>query len=344
MKRGLAVLDPAEVTEEEYRQRIDQVRGLAQDAGLDAVVIYGDVSRSDDVAYLTNLMLYWNETALVVPQEGDPVLLTKLSPRVHGWMHRTAVLHEVRSTKDIAAAVAEYSHENAISSLAIVEHDIWPEDILDRLRSAAPDLKLMPWGPVIREHRSLPSAATLELLTSAGSVMRDALQAVADADQLDETTIFSLLDLHGRRGGFADVLVETDTTPDGGLSTRVAAQYRYIWVGASRVWSDSPIRTRLEEAQRAVAAALRAGVRPEELEQVAAAQLEGVDGEVDLTVIDHVDLSTFGDVPESAGFDPLPIRAGSVIAVLLSVTTDGTRAEIGDTYHVTGDGAEALTS
>src|SRR5690625_3792027 len=153
MKRGLAVLDPAEVTEEEYRERIDQVRALAQDGGLDAVVIYGDVSRSDDVAYLTNLMLYWNETALVVPQEGDPVLLTKLSPRVHGWMHRTAVLHEVRSTKDIAAAVAEYSHENAISSLAIVEHDIWPEDILDRLRSAAPDLKLMPWGPVIREHR-----------------------------------------------------------------------------------------------------------------------------------------------------------------------------------------------
>src|SRR5699024_7460730 len=141
-----------------------------------------------------------------------------------------------------------------ISSLAIVEHDIWPRDILEGLRAAAPDLKLMAWGPVIREHRAQPSAATLKLINSAGSVMREALQAIAGEDQLEETKIFSLLDLHGRGGGFADVLVETDTTPDGGLSTRVAAQYRYIWVAASRVWSGGALRTQLEQAQEAVVA------------------------------------------------------------------------------------------
>lgn len=82
MKRGLVVLDHDELPEEEWRRRIDRTRAVLREQGVDLALVYGDVFRSDDIAYLTNLCIYWNEGMLAVPADGEPALLTKLSPRV----------------------------------------------------------------------------------------------------------------------------------------------------------------------------------------------------------------------------------------------------------------------
>ena len=82
MKRGLVLFDPAEIPAAEWRARVAAVQRELAASGTDVALIYGDVSRSDDIAYLTNLCVYWNEGVLAVPAHGEPAFLTKLSPRV----------------------------------------------------------------------------------------------------------------------------------------------------------------------------------------------------------------------------------------------------------------------
>jgi len=97
MKRGLVLFDPAEIPADEWRGRVAAVQRQLAASGTDVALIYGDVSRSDDIAYLTNLCVYWNEGILAVPAHGDPVFLTKLSPRVHPWMRLISTVTEIRS-------------------------------------------------------------------------------------------------------------------------------------------------------------------------------------------------------------------------------------------------------
>ena len=106
MKRGLVLLDPAEIPADEWRGRVAAVQRELAAAGTDVALIYADVSRSTTSRYLTNLCVYWNEGILAVPAHGDPVFLTKLSPRVHPWMRLISTVTEIRSGRSFAELVA----------------------------------------------------------------------------------------------------------------------------------------------------------------------------------------------------------------------------------------------
>ena len=71
MKRGLVATEVPETTRAACAARVQRLRARLREAGCDAALIYGDVSRSDDIYYLANLCLYWNEGVLVVPARGE---------------------------------------------------------------------------------------------------------------------------------------------------------------------------------------------------------------------------------------------------------------------------------
>ena len=116
MKRGLVVRDRSEIADAEWDGRIDSVQSVMADQGLDFVLVYGDVFRSDDIGYLTNLCIYWNEGVVAVPAHGSPLLLTKLSQRVHSWMRATSTMTDLRSGKTfgelVTGLVARRRHRN----------------------------------------------------------------------------------------------------------------------------------------------------------------------------------------------------------------------------------------
>ena len=121
MKRGLVTLDAS--------GRADRLRAFQRHLGVDglaAAAIYGDVHRSGDLTYLTNLCLYWNEGVLVVPADGEPVLLTKLSARVQPWMRETSTLRDVRSGPDLASLLAGLLQGRAPGVLGLVDRAWWP--------------------------------------------------------------------------------------------------------------------------------------------------------------------------------------------------------------------------
>jgi Creatinase/Prolidase N-terminal domain len=336
MKRGLVVLDPAEIPGGERRDRLTALqRRLAAD-DIDVALVYGDVSRPDDIAYLTNLCVYWNEGMLAVPAEGEPAFLTKLSPRVHPWMRRTSTITDVRSGRSFGDLVAKYlaagrQPRSGRPAVGLIDAPLWPAAVVAEITAAASGWQVIPLGGLVREQRLAPSPHELALLRHAGGVTGAAVAAVER-------------DLRG--AGFLDVLAWLDETADGAVSVRVTAQYRNLWLHASRVSGATPPpwAAALGLALAAVTAAAATGVTADGLAAAAGPHLEGLPPgtATDVRWVYQADMATSGEY-ESYPAD-LPVPRGSVVVLTIAARfPDGSQAAVADTVLVGDDGADSLT-
>jgi Xaa-Pro aminopeptidase len=324
VKRGLVVLDPAEVADQEWRARVEGVANSVAANGVDVALVYGDVSRSDDIAYLTNLCVYWNEGVLAVPAQGEPTFLTKLSPRVHPWMRKVSTVTEIRSGRSFADLVTAYLADRTPGTLGLVDAGLWPASVIDQITAALPDWRTKRLGGIVRDRRLVPSDAELALLRQGGRVL---------ADGLTETDI-GAVERTLRGQGFLDVFVHRTTTTDGVTSTRVTGQYRTGWVQAARLTGATPDwATALTGSLAKAIAAARAGATGRRLAAAADATV---------TWVNQADLATGGDY---AGHDEdAPLRAGAVVVIAVDVLFgDGGYAAVADTVLIGEDGAEILT-
>ncbi|HEX4788332.1 MAG TPA: aminopeptidase P family N-terminal domain-containing protein, partial [Actinospica sp.] len=250
MKRGLVLLDPAEIPAAQWRDRVATLQRRMRAEGVDVALIYGDVSRSDDIAYLTNLCIYWNEGVLAVPADGDPVFLTKLSQRVHPWMRRTSTVTDVRSGKSFGPLIAGYLHPPdgqsqdghsgdgaAASTVGLVDARLWPSAVIEEIAgevTAVPGLRVKHLGGMVREQRLLPSAHELALLRHAADVLAGAADQAARPG-LTATARAAIVERELRGAGFLDVLARTGDAADGAGTLQVTGQYRNLWVHVSRL-------------------------------------------------------------------------------------------------------------
>lgn len=332
MKRGLVTLDPAEIPEQEWDARLDALRDRLRRDGLRAALIYGDVHRSDDIAYLTNLCIYWNEGILAVPADGEPAFLTKLSKRVHPWMRRTSVLRDLRSGRSLGGLVAEFLGAGAgPAALGIVDEGWWPAMLLDEVAAALPGWKLRPLPDAVRDGRGVPSANELALLERAGAVLSEAV-AAAVADGHDDRERIALVERMARGNGFKDLRVRCERA-GGAVSVDAVGEYRNGWVEAARADGADRAAT-LGAALEAAAARLGPGVRPSAL---------SVSDGVRVRCINQADLSTEG-AHRPPGDADAPLAQGAVVALRVESQQDGGgRLAVADTYVVGAEGPTRLT-
>ncbi|GAA3788959.1 MULTISPECIES: hypothetical protein [Amycolatopsis] len=309
MKRGLVVRDPGEIPETEWRQRIGAVREQLTAEGVEVALCYGDVHRSDDIAYLTNLCIYWNEGMLAIPADGDPALLTKLSPRVHPWMRRTSTLTELRSGKAFGALVGGFLDDRQPGTLGLVDAALWPAPLIEEVSAAAPGWVVRPLDGLVRRFRLRPSEAEKTLLRQAGTALAGAVSA-ATVSGLSHRERVAAAELHARDAGFTDVLVRASDT-----SVEITGQYRTSWL---RVARDPALAADLRAAVGAVADGVRTG-------------------DVPARVVHHADLSTDG---EYLGRSPDRVLGAGEVVVVAVERGDAVAA---DTVLVTATGAESLT-
>lgn len=341
MKRGLVVLDPAEIPAAEWGERVAAVQSRLREAGADVALVYNDVSRGDDIGYLTNLVIYWNEGLLAIPAEGPPTLLTKLSKRVFRWMRTTSVLEDLRSGQSLGKLVADYLEPRPAGTLGFIDAELWPAAYLEEIAAAVPGWTTTDLGPLVRDARRTLSAAETSVLRSAASVLREAL-AAADRDGLDAMARMGALESVARHGGFADVLLRG--TGDADRTTiEVAGQYRQGWLLAGRTSGD-PERTRsLESARDAALAVLRPGVPWAEAEAAALAALPVPPGGTSsATWISHADFANRGELRPALAGGPAEGEAAALQLELLDA--DGRRSVLTDTVLVVAGGAEPLTA
>src|SRR5262249_20794045 len=154
VKRGLVLLDPAEVPEREWAERVGAVRAYMAAHGIDVALVYGDTYQSDDIAYLTNLCIYWNEGIVAVPAQRDPVLLTTLPPRVPPWMRLTSTIKEIHSGRSFGALAVQLLGDRRPGTLGLVGAALWPAAVVAELAAALPDWTIEHLGPVVRDRRA----------------------------------------------------------------------------------------------------------------------------------------------------------------------------------------------
>jgi hypothetical protein len=308
VKRGLVRLDPADLTTEELGRRAGAVQGRLRAAGVVAALVYGDVSRSGDIAYLTNLCIYWNEGVLLVPAYGEPAFLSKLSARVHTWMRATSSVRDLASGPDVARLIAEHVAGLGPGPVGVVDRTWWPSSLLDDVVARLRGRELRDLGGLVRAERLRPAASELALLRRAAAVAEAALDA-AVAPGLQRAERMARAELAARGAGATDLLVDCDAGSDGEVAVQVRAQLLACWGLAARTVPEPPA---LASAWRAAAERLRAGVTRSELREAAPGW--------DVDVLAHPDLETRGDhrLPDQV---QAPLRAGEVAA--LRVSADG---------------------
>jgi hypothetical protein len=365
VKRGLVVLDHAEIPAEEWTDRVRALQERLAVEGIDIAFVYGDVHRSDDIGYLTNLCIYWNEGVLAVPAEGEPVFLTKLSPRVHRWMRRTSTVSELRSGRAFGPLAQELLGGRAPGVLGLVDARRWPSLVVDELAAALPAWELRLLGDLVRDRRVIPSAGELALLRDGGRVVARAARQAGEPGLAPAARV-ALVESELRGAGFTDVFVTAAAADDGVVSIEITGQYRHGWLRAARLVSGaagaggaggagggaggpawaSVLRAGLAAAIDAASAGASATGVAAAAEPILGELPAGATCYVDW--INQADLSTNGEYERHARHTPLP--AGTVGAVSVeALFAAGGRAVVADTVLV-GDvladhgGARRLTA
>ncbi len=346
MKRGLHVLDPAEIPDEEWQERVATLQRTLAAQGVDVALVYADVSRSDDLAYLTNLCLYWNEGVLAIPAEGPVTFLTKLSLRVQNWMKASSTVTEFSGGKNFADLVAKYLPANKNGTVGLVDAALWPADVAEEIVAAVPGWEVRRLGGLVRDQRLVPSPAETELLRAAGRILDDAA-AKATVRGSTAGSRVETVERAMRGGGFLDLYPAALSTSDGVTSFGVTGQYRMNWVRSSRVLSDGDGNGwpgALEEALAKAIAAAKAGATVGALADAAAPALAKLpDGaRAEVRWVNQADLSTGG---EFLARDPATALAdGEAGAVSVEVAfADGGNAAVAETVRVTDGEPEHLT-
>jgi hypothetical protein len=338
MKRGLVALDPQSPPPAERAARVDAVRDAARAAGVDVAFIYGDVARSDDIAWLTNLCIYWNEGVLAVPVDGEPAFLTKLSKRVQPWMRATSTLQDLRSGRDLAALVGDVGA--GAPRVGIVDRDLWPAALVGDVEAALGGVGLIDLPDAVRQVRRTPSESDVTEIRAIGRTLAAALDAAAGRAPHD-----AVADVERalRRAGATDVQPASGRAADGSASLDVVVQRRTLWLRAARA-SGGPLADALNAGLAAAAARLTAGVRPSELAAVARPALSAGTSSR-LTVTSHADLAV-GDLRPLCGdgSGDEAVLAGEVVVLALEAwDDDGAVAAAADSYLVGASGLEPLT-
>jgi hypothetical protein len=145
MKRGLVSWDKVnELPLEEMDARLAAVHAVARNRGVDVLVVYSDVWRSNDARYLSNYMPYWNRAFIVTPLDEKPILLCALSPRVYPWIKTVTVHETIIASPSPPATLFKLCAERGWKRVGVFDLDGLPEDLHAELTAGKVDLVDIP--------------------------------------------------------------------------------------------------------------------------------------------------------------------------------------------------------
>jgi hypothetical protein len=336
MKRGLSSPDLGHSSPELYSQRQDRVRSVLRDRGLDAALVYGDVSCGGDIAYLSHAMLYWADAVLVIPANSPSVLVKTLGPRTDTWFRATAFIDELTSGPRLAPLLARQIAEGGYGSLGLVDYSQFPAGVVDEL--VAGGVQLTDLDGIVGEYRNTPDALGLMDLRECAELGRAGLRvgrscvATGRLGQIRAEAEYVM-----RRGGAWDAVVLATPTPSGSVVVDVRCQLRDAWYSAQHTVTaegeelDQPIFDLLSDAVRSGAS---------ERDLVALLPFSEAGEEYELTVQDAPSIESFG----ATGAPPAwHARDDAVVHLRLRTWNCGELvAARGDTLRITRSGSKPL--
>lgn len=343
MKRGLSTLDVNRTPLAIYKGRQERLRQSIRDNGLDAALVYGDVSTGNDIAFLTHSTLYWAHAILVVPVHGPIVLVMTLSPRTQDWFDATSVLDEMISGPNMAGIVQTLCTERGYGRVGLVDQDYFPADMLDTI-AAEGKVQLQDLGPIVRELRTVPDDAALADLAQVARVGASAFDSATQvADFLDADLVRAEAEFAMRAAGAWDTTAVVTPAAGGGLVVQLRCQIRDAWYGAERlVAGAADVTSAARSLYEQMIGALRPGISEGQLQDFVQSKANALAAWPD-AVLDVV-LETAPDIEQRRVLGGEPDSGfveGSVLhAALWAWNEDGSPVmAFGDTFRITASGA-----
>jgi Xaa-Pro aminopeptidase len=368
--------------EAEYEQRIERLRALMARDDIGCLLVLGNAADSANVRYLTNFDdLYGGETVVVVPADGEVVLVTNAV--MHGepmhsgitqvWPHDARAAAAPRTVTGGAQVVTVPDHVRDILATVPAGSRIglvgsWPEALISAVGLSSDALTR--GDGLLAEVRKLKSPAEVEVLRKACFLADDAAVAAVraihpGATEFDlaaaaneamfrggaEHPAFPISVVAGARSGLKHMPPSDYTIADGDMVFfDLGARYMGYNSDLSRVTvcgSPSPEQLRFMETQAQIVEAVSIRIRPGavigDLAKIAIEMAEA-EGYGDYLYFRGHGVGTgFTDPPALAPGNPAAFEEGMVFALEpMLVKFDFGCACWEDMWHVTADGVERL--
>ncbi len=167
----------------EFKERLIRIQAEMEKEKLDAVAVYGDEYRKENLRYVCNFWPIFERGICVIPKNGEPVLAG--APEGENYAREMSVWQDYRNVKEFACVsvpeeidypLAKFSSLKEILNGALAGGKrlglvgIWdiPAPIMDRVRAAIPGVEIVDAMPLLTRLRLIKTANEIACLREAG--------------------------------------------------------------------------------------------------------------------------------------------------------------------------------
>jgi len=191
----------------EFKERIIKIKEQMVKHGMDAVLVYGDEYRKENLRYVSNFWPIFERGGLLIGINDDPILLC--APEGEQVAKEMSVWPDVRLVPDFLCVTVtdeiEYPHANftsfkklatelheksKLNKLGIVGIGDMPETLLNGIRAAF-GCEVVDAGFIIYDMRLRKSENEIACLREAARIAEVGFKAMMDADVIGKTELYA---------------------------------------------------------------------------------------------------------------------------------------------------------
>ena len=167
----------------EFKERLIRIQAEMEKEKLDAVAVYGDEYRKENLRYVCNFWPIFERGICVIPKSGEPILAG--APEGENYAREMSVWPDYRNVKEFACVsvpeeidypLAKFSSLKEILNGALAGGKrlgligVWdiPAPIMDRVRAAIPGVEIVDAMPLLTRLRLVKTANEIACLREAG--------------------------------------------------------------------------------------------------------------------------------------------------------------------------------
>jgi len=171
------------ISKEEFEKRIGDIQDALRAENLDALLVYGDEYRKENLRYVSNFWPIFERAGCFIPAQGQPILA--VAAEGERYAREMTVWDDVRVLREFACVTVPEEIDYPLTTFSSLEDvmaetlrggkrlgvvGLWDisERLLDRFRGAAPGVEIVDADSILVQMRLIKSAAEVECLKEAG--------------------------------------------------------------------------------------------------------------------------------------------------------------------------------
>lgn len=183
------------IQKEEFRLRVENLRALMKDEGIDVCLVYGDEYRRENLRYISNYWPIFERGAAVIPITGGPIVLA--APEGEKVCAEMSAWQDIRLIPDFACVTVpdeiEYPYANysnfrmvfnelkerlTFKKLGIVGIDAMSSYVYDTIINSAGDVEIIDANNLLFKLRLVKSENEIKCLKEAARIADEGYRAL----------------------------------------------------------------------------------------------------------------------------------------------------------------------